>query len=171
MCETSGESKNDARFMNTREDEARRLLQRSALPVSCSRGVRPQMTPTTSSSTRSTAFIRSSSRCPKGSVTLPRGSVESLSTMTCERARSPLAGLGSMVTRNAALRSALVRHLARLPRGTHPGRRDPRSSRAPEPPHRPEATGRVDAQEPGNGGCRSFCPAGRPVRLHCGLRR
>jgi hypothetical protein len=46
---------------------------------------------------------------------------------------------------------------------------DPRSRRPPEPPHRPEATGRVDAQEPGDGGCRSFSPAGRPVRPRYGL--
>ena len=67
-----------------------------------------QITPTTSRSALSIAFIRSSSRRPNGSLILVRGNVESLSTMTCDRERSPLAGFGSTVTRNAALRRSLV---------------------------------------------------------------
>ncbi len=37
-----------------------------------------------------------------------RGSVESLSTITCKRAISPLDGFGSTVTQNAAVRRSLV---------------------------------------------------------------
>src|SRR3546814_5051833 len=56
-----------------------------------------QISPTTSSKARSTAFIRSSSSRPKGSLIFERGRVESLSTITCESTRNPLALSGSTV--------------------------------------------------------------------------
>ena len=71
-------------------------------------GHRVQITPMTSRSALSIAFIRSSSRRPNGSLIFARGSVESLSTMTCDSARNPLDGFGSTVTRKAALRRSLV---------------------------------------------------------------
>src|SRR3546814_5571095 len=43
-----------------------------------------QISPTTRSKARSTAFIRSSSSRPKGLLIFERGRVESLSTITCE---------------------------------------------------------------------------------------
>src|SRR3546814_10855153 len=67
-----------------------------------------QISPTTSSKARSTAFIRSSSSRPKGSLIFERGRVESLSTITCESTRNPLALSGSTVMRKAASRTALV---------------------------------------------------------------
>src|SRR3546814_3143125 len=50
-----------------------------------------QISPTTRSKARSTAFIRSSSSRPKGLLIFERGRVESLSTITCESTRNPLA--------------------------------------------------------------------------------
>ena len=64
--------------------------------------------PVTSKSARSTAFIRSSSSLPKAGLNLDRGSVESLSTITCDNTRSPLPVVGSTVTRKAAVRKSLV---------------------------------------------------------------
>src|SRR3546814_7319892 len=56
-----------------------------------------QISPTTRSKARSTAFIRSSSSRPKGLLIFERGRVESLSTITCESTRNPLALSGSTV--------------------------------------------------------------------------
>src|SRR3546814_4345405 len=67
-----------------------------------------QISPTTRSKARSTAFIRSSSSRPKGLLIFERGRVESLSTITCESTRNPLALSGSTVMRKAASRTALV---------------------------------------------------------------
>src|SRR3546814_1396140 len=67
-----------------------------------------QISPTTRSKARSTAFIRSSSSRPKGLLIFERGRVESLSTITCESTRNPLALSGSTVMRQAASRTALV---------------------------------------------------------------
>src|SRR3546814_710839 len=66
-----------------------------------------QISPTTRSKARSTAFIRSSSSRPKGLLIFERGRVESLSTITCESTRNPLALSGSPVMRKAASRTAL----------------------------------------------------------------
>src|SRR3546814_13365390 len=54
-----------------------------------------QISPTTRSKARSTAFIRSSSSRPTGLLIFERGRVESLSTITCESTRNPLALSGS----------------------------------------------------------------------------
>src|SRR3546814_5160738 len=67
-----------------------------------------QISPTTRSKARSTAFIRSSSSRPKGLLIFERGRVESLSTITCESTRNPLTLSGSTVMRKAASRTALV---------------------------------------------------------------
>src|SRR3546814_4296061 len=80
-----------------------------------------QISPTTRSKARSTAFIRSSSSRPQGLLIFERGRAESLSTITCERSRSPLALPGSTLIRKAAWRKALARGRAqvRTP-GTNP---------------------------------------------------
>src|SRR3546814_16300226 len=67
-----------------------------------------QISPTTRSKARSTAFIRSSSSRPQGLLIFERGRVESLSNITCESTRNPLALSGSTVMRMAASRKALV---------------------------------------------------------------
>src|SRR3546814_15984209 len=67
-----------------------------------------KISPTTRSKARSTAFIRSSSSRPKGLLIFERGRVESLSTITCESTRNPLALSGSTEMRKAASRTALV---------------------------------------------------------------
>src|SRR3546814_7453062 len=63
-----------------------------------------QISPTTRSKARSTAFIRSSSSRQKGLLIFERGRVESLSTIPCESTRNPLALSGSTVMRKAASR-------------------------------------------------------------------
>src|SRR3546814_19829765 len=68
-----------------------------------------QISPTTRSKARSTAFIRSSSSRPKCLLIFERGRVESWSTITCESTRNPLALYGSTVMRTAASRRELVR--------------------------------------------------------------
>src|SRR3546814_16362787 len=68
-----------------------------------------QISPTTRNKARSTAFIRSSSSRPKGLLIFERGRVESLSTITCESTRNPLALSGATVMRKAASRTELGR--------------------------------------------------------------
>src|SRR3546814_12774981 len=66
-----------------------------------------QISPTTRSKARSTAFIRPSSSRPKGLLIFERGRVESLSTITCEGTRNQLALSGLTVMRKDASSAAL----------------------------------------------------------------
>src|SRR3546814_9233925 len=56
-----------------------------------------QISTTTRSKARSTAFIRSSSSRPKGLLIFERGRVESLSTITCERLEEHTSELQSLM--------------------------------------------------------------------------
>src|SRR3546814_2042445 len=66
-----------------------------------------QISPTTRSKARSTAFIRSSSSRPKGLLIFERGRVESLSTITCESTRNPLALSGRSEEHTSELQSLM----------------------------------------------------------------
>src|SRR3546814_14537497 len=67
-----------------------------------------QISPTTRSKARCTAFIRSSSSRPKGLLIFERGRVERCATLPCERPPKPWALSESMVMRKAACRRATV---------------------------------------------------------------